>query len=862
MNKSGTRVLGTYQFDYGSIKNRNKGVGAATPEAKGSNTHVTNKGAIQQKLRLGEAELWQLNQVVQEQKRGNPNVEFVLHAKRIKGGAKTGQIRLYHRPKEECEKAGFLAKMQSVREQRLAAEVIARLASTFKSSSRELTASCPTLAASLESLTKPSASLTTNFLSAHLQNVAIKIETAKLDSSTKPMPAKQIDVRNKLRKELHDFYDSNTPTVDLKKALYDLASFNFQSEEIKAFQELVSNVNNGRESSQEDLYAIQKFRTQWVAISDSGTVEGKKFREFTRENPEYHAFSMVAYGLENRPAPMFDLSLYAGFDVVMLPMIEQMQPLNDPAEQEVVKKLHADSKPYASKKLGKSIFKKQTLVAAERCVIAPEQVKLLPNQQIHLLKNYTKVIADSGDLDQKVILTPLFNYTENTIDDCVKHMLRPVKMAWEQEKKTGKGNLKVDIFSSDPRISKKFYEALRDLKTELTETKNKKTNANVDPLARRQIVADPEPNELGLDTPMERAAMIDGIAQDFVNVESLKHQVSMVARSNPVAAVTAVVKQSVEDLESQFKAIGLPQYEEADKTGNDEVRPGTLETVGQTAQTLDGNLSTVLKPNGALGEYDAAPLSSALREQVEKLRMETESPQVNQTRMQRKVQKSRRVVREATITGIAATAMQPIEIRKINQLTDRQGIEKITLQIGMTEHDWLPDKDTVLLLTESAMECIQPNQMHLKPKLESLLNDEIFSAFAEIESIFKRHNLEPGKDRNRYIAAVKHLPISGGLLLSNLTATQAERIIHTYATAVEAAQKTGIRNMVLTPCFSMPGIGNQNACKQAIAIMLKTLDELSTSFAELDIALVARSEAEHALMENAIETLRQQKRNQ
>ena len=68
--------------------------------------------------------------------------------------------------------------------------------------------------------------------------------------------------------------------------------------------------------------------------------------------------------------------------------------------------------------------------------------------------------------------------------------------------------------------------------------------------------------------------------------------------------------------------------------------------------------------------------------------------------------------------------------------------------------------------------------------------------------------------------------------------------------------------MVLTPCFSMPGIGNQNACKQAIAIMLKTLDELSTKFAELDIALVARSEAEHALMENAIETLRQQKRNQ
>ena len=69
-----------------------------------------------------------------------------------------------------------------------------------------------------------------------------------------------------------------------------------------------------------------------------------------------------------------------------------------------------------------------------------------------------------------------------------------------------------------------------------------------------------------------------------------------------------------------------------------------------------------------------------------------------------------------------------------------------------------------------------------------------------------------------------------------------------------------INKVVVTPCFELPRIFiHQDAYWRAIATILKTLDVLSIEFPSIDITLIARSEAEHALMQDAIEALTQKK---
>lgn len=181
-----------------------------------------------------------------------------------------------------------------------------------------------------------------------------------------------------------------------------------------------------------------------------------------------------------------------------------------------------------------------------------------------------------------------------------------------------------------------------------------------------------------------------------------------------------------------------------------------------------------------------------------------------------------------------------------------RGIEYVKLQTGITGSHWWPNEKTVILLSDSADECIQPGQTDIKSELNTLLKEDTFSTFCGTGVLFKPQSAKNNipQNQNRYFVYAEKL--QGGA-----TAEIAER----YTGMVEEAARMGINKLVVTPCFDRPNdslFSDQKPYKKAIGTMLKTLDELTIKFPKLDITLVARSEAEKALMQEAIEAWSQE----
>lgn len=876
------KAAGFYDLDHASINDLN--TKATVPASASGSSTSSNGKKKQEELKPGEAQLWQINAFLQSEKKRQPGTELVLYAKRVSyeraDERKIEKIRFYSRPKAEKGLLAFLDNLIHQDERKLAVGILADVANAYKASAGKLTASYPELAPSLHSLTQPSASADTGSMERHLWTVAGAIEKEKLEGAL----AQQSGFRNAVREELKIlFTGSDIPVIDSQKALNDFQPFAFHPRKVAIFQRFVDGIISARSKgekglSAEDLSAINDFQRMWVKLSESDSPEGQRLRDLVWDNPAYHAFGVVAYRLAKRPAPTFDFDAHHKGDVVMVPEIEHVQALSGTANTKIVRRtireLHAAASKTGSAQFTElTISRKQVLVAAKNCVISPEQTGVSHSQFQYLKRTYESVFAHKAGSARTVILTPLFNYTKNTIDECISIMLQPLKTAREKGMKLPL----VGVFSVDPRIRSKFQDALLEWKVELKNRKSTDEGALQNDGARSYSTTKPLPIETAnaltaeekksmagsvteviardLDTPQQDLEMIsksswatgmgEFIAQGAEKIMENFHNLEMSRNEGKAGTAPAVIEELQKGSILHFPAPGGSDLPTAIPTSD----PGVLSAASKVAH----DMKLAPESHHDHGEYKSARLKLESPGKAGKSRTDAGSSEVTPATKKKKGKKAKRAPREAAIIEVTLPAGQGI------------GIGKARLQCGIMEDDWLPPEDTVILLTKSAAQYVQPAQAVLRREIDSLLEEEGFSTFADTGMAYRPNGLSVGKHSNRYIAPVTQLSITTRLFQTDLTKIQADSIIATYQTCIAHSRQLCIRNLVLMPCFSMPSntvLGNQKPYEKAIAIMLATLDSLSLDSPELQLTLVARSEDEKALMQQEIEALARQKREQ
>nr|WP_217344973.1 hypothetical protein [Noviherbaspirillum sp. L7-7A]MBV0879181.1 hypothetical protein [Noviherbaspirillum sp. L7-7A] len=854
------------ELDYASIKNLNQKATASESALK--NRPLTNDETQQAKLNPGEAELWQINTFFQREKELQPNTELVLHAERVNykraDGAKVEKIRFYARPKsEKTEKTeqGFFAFFDNLinqgkknhSDQNQADNTVADLAKAYMDATG-VTASRPTLHSSLDRLIQRSASAATGSIAPDLMVVATAIGNEKFKNPTGLALAKKSDFRDAVLAELNISHNG-CPIVAEQRMLEDLASFGFQKKEVIAFQQLVDNIVSNKNTDEEDLYAIGTFRKQWIAFHDSKSPAGQKFRDFVWDNSTCQVWNTVAHRLAERPAPTFDFNAHAKGDVIMVPEVEHIQTLpGESTLREIVDKLHSD----ASKE-NQAQFTKinsgggKVLVAAKSCHIDEMQYQLRTTQHAYLKQTYESVFGHKAASAETIILTPLFNYTEDTIDECIDIMLAPAK----KERKPGE-NLRLGIFTPDPRIRLKFNTAVHKLADEKRKKKNERqAGAKGSAPDTHQVQEMTEPKTQTANSPAIQEWAVENMRQMITEgIETFKQHADFMqstaattvttsvdsATAAAAATVATFTTQGYEALKGSLltptpKQIFREEHVDAHVMHSTMplVKPDTLPPVA--AAVIDAKKeSGLLTVTNALSdlfsrgsEYDAAVVLERL------------------PRMQLK---KKRRGKEVPVADIAAAFPQKATSSHSGTRAEI-GIEYVKLQNGITGQNWRPDEKTVILLSDSADECVQPGQTDIKSELQTLLKRDDFSTFFGTGLIFKPQSLknDNSHNHNRYFAFPEKLS-------ADATAEIAQR----YREIITQAARMEIHKVVVTPCFELPRIFiHQDAYGRAIVTMLKTLDELSMEFPSIDITLIGRSEAEHALMQDAIEAITQKK---
>lgn len=457
-----------YRIESRSIENQ-KTVGPASVTAGMSAHNRLETGkAASHAVDPVESQLCQLNDFLQMERKRLPDTEWVLHARRTKAGWMEREgIQLYVRPKVEGFFAGLLDHVINGGEQRRAAKLVSTLAGAYVESAHQK-ASCPAfLAPHLARLKAPGACVD-KASALSLKKLARTIIEEKRGKPGASAIERQNSMRGNVRLDLNPNGARDIELVSAQQALKELQPFGFNEAEINAFRELVYDIVHHKNKGDEDLYPLRKFQKKWIRQCDLDSEAGKKFRELICKNPCYRAWNLVTLHLGGRTAPKFDLRTYRNFGYVMVPPTDALvwsEEVSDGGKMhEMIGMLHENSMlkgktQSLSFKESNSSYYRQMLYAATSCVIGSKQAELEPAQRDHLDAAYRSVFPDGRDRSDLILLTPLFNYTEKTIDACVTAMLRPLMIDIEN----GHPFSMVEIFTNDPRISAKFYEARRTL---------------------------------------------------------------------------------------------------------------------------------------------------------------------------------------------------------------------------------------------------------------------------------------------------------------------------------------------------------------------------------------------------------------
>ena len=380
------------------------------------------------------------------------------------------------------------------------------------------------------------------------------------------------------------------------------------------------------------------------------------------------------------------------------------------------------------------------------------------SMHIYLKQTYESVFGHKAIFAKTIILTPLFNYTEDTIDECIDLMLAPAK----KEGKPGE-NLRLGISTPDPRIRLKFTNAVHKLAEEKRKKKNERqAGAKGSAPDTHQVQEMTEPKTQTANSPAIQESAVENMRQLIMEgIETFKQHADVMqstaaatvatsVTSATAATMVAFATQGYEALKGSLltstpKQIFREEHVDADVMHSTKplVKPDTLPLVAAAA--IDAKKeSGLLTVTNALydvfsrgSEYDAAVVLERL------------------PRMQLK---KKRRGKKVPVADIAAASPQKATSSHSGTRAEI-GIEYVKLQNGITGQNWRPDEKTVILLSDSADECVQHGQKDIKSELQTLLKGDDFSTFFGTGMIFKPQSSknDNSHNHNRYFAFAEKL---------------------------------------------------------------------------------------------------------
>jgi hypothetical protein len=275
------------------------------------------------------------------------------------------------------------------------------------------------------------------------------------------------------------------------------------------------------------------------------------------------------------------------------------------------------------------------------------------------------------------------------------------------------------------------------------------------------------------------------------------------------------------------------------------------------AGTIDACIATVLAPIGkALEEGKSLPdigffstdprIDKAFNEALKKLKTEAQNRQSPVSRQ------------SAVPLMPESSALAPTDIR----IPSSSKTEKLKVQVGISDPQWKPREKTLLLLTSSSKDCVRPEEVSIGIELSQTLESKEFSAAKKKSGFFSEPDESPWGCANRYMAPVEEVTVEESTWLFNsakLDDSKASEIQLAYTRVCKDAVKNGIDKLVLTPCFKQVSktlLSSDKPYRDAVGVMVETLAGLSSLYPQLELTMVARSEAEMELMQKAMENQR------
>ena len=261
----------------------------------------------------------------------------------------------------------------------------------------------------------------------------------------------------------------------------------FGPEKIQAFSDFIGEIKklNFTHASPDRVRKIFDFCTTWVSCFNRKDKQGDVFRNVINGSSQLRAWNVAAHYIALRDHPyvikkkadpytlitpldseaqqpsapfnpaMMDFRHYEKKTHIMVPPLNEVYfPQQTDDEQATFHAVGAADKKFRGK--NQSIEISGQALTLYKPLKIGEELKL--EQEAEIYSVYQEFINTAVKANKKIVLTPIFNYTEHAIDRCIDAIITPIVT-----QKTVKGGIpEIRFFSSDPRITEKFHLAISD----------------------------------------------------------------------------------------------------------------------------------------------------------------------------------------------------------------------------------------------------------------------------------------------------------------------------------------------------------------------------------------------------------------
>jgi hypothetical protein len=258
---------------------------------------------------------------------------------------------------------------------------------------------------------------------------------------------------------------------------------NFGSEKIKRFEDFLKDIKELSlgPASAERTSEFSAFCATWVSCFNKKDKQGDEFRNAINRSSQLRAWNVAAHYIALRDHPyiiekeanphtiviapeeaspryyapfnpaMMNLQHYKDSAYIMISALNEIYCKKRDEQTAIRETNNVDEKnPQGYKSIQ---FNNQVLKSFRPLNIIED---FNPKQEAELFSAYQEFIKTAAKENQEIVLTPIFNYTENTIDRCIDAMIKPIVT----QRAIGAELPEIRFFSSDPRITEKFNLAI------------------------------------------------------------------------------------------------------------------------------------------------------------------------------------------------------------------------------------------------------------------------------------------------------------------------------------------------------------------------------------------------------------------